>query len=145
MADQIMALTIQQPWAWAITHGTKRIENRTWTTQHRGRLAIRTGQRIDRDALDDMRIRAAIRDRGQQPDYVLGAVIAVAQLVAIHSCTGRCSVWSAHGQHHWQLTDVRPLAEPVPCKGRLGLWPLSAEVDAAVRTQLNRQETTTGA
>ncbi|WP_051864904.1 ASCH domain-containing protein [Streptosporangium roseum] len=142
MAEQLPALTIRQPWAWAITHGTKRIENRTWTTQHRGPLAIHAGTRIDRGALDDMRIRGTAHNLGQaRPDYELGAVIAVAQLVHIHSCTrGLCSIWSAHGQHHWELTDIRPLAEPVPCKGRLGLWPLPADADAAVRAQLAAQD-----
>ena len=140
MADPIKALTIQQPWAWAITHGTKRIENRGWTTQHRGLLAIHAGARIDRDALDDMRIRATIRDHGQQPNYTTGAVIAVAHLVSIHSCTGRCSIWSVPGQHHWALADVRRLPEPVPCKGRLGLWLLPADTDAAVRAQLAAQD-----
>lgn len=33
-------LAIQQPWAWAICAGFKRIENRTWNTQYRGPVAI---------------------------------------------------------------------------------------------------------
>lgn len=30
--------------------------------------------------------------------------------------------WDVEGPWHWRLTDVRVLAEPVPCKGRQGLW-----------------------
>lgn len=34
------ALTIRQPWAWAIFTQGKDIENRDWTTRLRGRVAI---------------------------------------------------------------------------------------------------------
>jgi hypothetical protein len=33
--------------------------------------------------------------------------------------------------------NARPLAEPVPCKGALGLWWLPDDVDAQVRAQLD--------
>ncbi|HMH92365.1 MAG TPA: hypothetical protein VK586_14925 [Streptosporangiaceae bacterium] len=81
-----------------------------------------------------------------------GAVIAVAEVAGCHAsgprgCDGswpgldgrlrpRCSPWAVNGQHHWQLAGVRPLAEPVPCKGTLGLWRLSEDVEQAVRAQL---------
>ena len=47
-----------------------------------------------------------------------------------------CSDWSAWGQCHWLLDNVRPLPDPVPCKGMLGLWRLPDEVEKAVREQL---------
>lgn len=34
------ALTVQQPWAWAIVHGGKDVENRTQAWSYRGPLAI---------------------------------------------------------------------------------------------------------
>lgn len=34
------ALSIQQPWAWAIVKRDKRVENRTWPTTYRGRLGL---------------------------------------------------------------------------------------------------------
>lgn len=37
------ALTVQQPWAWAIVHGGKDIENRTQAWSYRGPLAIHAG------------------------------------------------------------------------------------------------------
>jgi hypothetical protein len=33
----LRALSIQPPWAWAIAHSDKRIENRSWQTSYRGR------------------------------------------------------------------------------------------------------------
>ena len=41
------ALTIRQPWADAIVHGTKRTENRTWKTTHRGPVLIHAGVAYD--------------------------------------------------------------------------------------------------
>lgn len=40
----IPCLSIRQPWAWAIVHGYKPIENRTWNTGFRGRLLIHAGK-----------------------------------------------------------------------------------------------------
>lgn len=42
------ALTVCQPWAWAIVHHTKRIENRSWETMYRGREAMRIMQMMRR-------------------------------------------------------------------------------------------------
>jgi hypothetical protein len=47
-----------------------------------------------------------------------------------------CTPWSARGQFHIELANVRPLADPVPCKGMLGLWRLPEDVEKLVRTQL---------
>jgi hypothetical protein len=45
------ALTILQPWAWLIVQGGKNIENRTWSTGHRGPLLIHAGKRPDPEAI----------------------------------------------------------------------------------------------
>lgn len=50
----MMALTVKQPWAWAIVHSTKRVENRTWPPPDkiiRQRIAIHAGATFDRSAL----------------------------------------------------------------------------------------------
>jgi hypothetical protein len=42
------------------------------------------------------------------------------------------SPWS-FGPWCWLLSDVRKLREPIPAKGRLGLWSVPAEIAARVR------------
>lgn len=37
------ALSIKQPWAWAIIEGFKDVENRSWPTSYRGPLFIHAG------------------------------------------------------------------------------------------------------
>ena len=44
------AISICQPWAWAIAHGPKRVENRLYQTVHRGELAA-SGFRIRYDCM----------------------------------------------------------------------------------------------
>ena len=50
-----------------------------------------------------------------------------------------CSPWAVRGQWHIELADVRPLPEPVPCRGALGLWRLPDDVEKAVREQMEER------
>jgi len=43
------ALSIQQPWAWAILYAGKDIENRSWWTGVRERILIHAGKKIDKE------------------------------------------------------------------------------------------------
>lgn len=40
MSDKIPALSIRQPWAWAIIFAGKNIENRDWSTNFRGEFYV---------------------------------------------------------------------------------------------------------
>ena len=44
------ALSVRQPWAWAIIHAGKDIENRSWNTHFRGSIGIHASSNLDRDA-----------------------------------------------------------------------------------------------
>jgi hypothetical protein len=48
----MLALSIQQPWAWAILNAGKDIENRNWNTPIRGRVLIHASARFDKSAVD---------------------------------------------------------------------------------------------
>jgi len=159
--DEIRALTVMQPWAFAIAELGKPVENRTWQTNYRGLLAIHAGARADdyasfpvREA--DRRYRAlkakALLAGAFPPEAArLGfrRVVAVARLAGIHHASecmavdGRppralCCPWAVHGENHWELPDIWPL-DPVPCHpGKLGLWKFPGDVEEAVRTQLGR-------
>lgn len=147
MSD-VRAITVKQPWAWAIAHGGKLIENRSQGTRYRGLLLIHAGKAWSMRGENDPHVREAWRAIhpelggaiGYQDLHVpLGAVIAVAQLVDSHPDAGCCRPWGessyteAGGRertavHHLVLEDVVPLPEPVPCRGALGLWRPPADV-----------------
>lgn len=43
------ALSIRQPWAWAILHAGKDIENRPWPTRYRGEFIVHAALTYDTD------------------------------------------------------------------------------------------------
>ncbi|MFI2370378.1 ASCH domain-containing protein [Streptomyces sp. NPDC018833] len=114
---EVLALTVRQPWASAIAYGTKRIENRTWPTDHRGLVLIHAGRTTDPNAKDAPLARPFLR----RP-FPRGAIVAVARLEDCHTDDGWCTLWSARGRYHWRLTDVTPLAAPLSWPGERGLW-----------------------
>lgn len=48
----MLAISIQQPWAWAIFNAGKDIENRDWMTDIRGKVLIHTGKKWDLSAVE---------------------------------------------------------------------------------------------
>lgn len=51
----MLAISVRQPWAWAIVYAGKPIENRTWRTSHRGRLLIHAAKGMSQEEYDDFR------------------------------------------------------------------------------------------
>lgn len=125
------ALTVRQPWAGAIVHQTKLVENRTWKLpeKHVGaRILIHAGAKPDKWATV----------YGPNLD-VYGAIVGVVTVTGCHFARDLnvcCSYWAENGVYHWELADVVALPEPVPAKGRLGFWTPTDDVLAAVEAQL---------
>jgi hypothetical protein len=127
----VPAITLKNPWADLIARGGKDVENRTWMP-HQGvtRLLIHAGKAWDDNA----------------PSFSVvatSAIVAIADLAyacdtsrwtATRTCD--CGEWAMPGQCHWRLVNVYALPEPVPAKGRQGLWRPDPTVRAAVEQQL---------
>lgn len=128
------ALTVKQPWASLLVAGIKTIENRSWTTNYRGPLAIHAGQGVERNA------RAMIERSLGWPlaeddveRYRLGetlpagAIVGVVELldvVPVEQVTAPIDQPWRIGPYCWL---VRPLREYAPREmprlpGKLGLW-----------------------
>lgn len=120
------ALTVHQPWAWAIAHGHKTVENRPWTTSYRGPLAVHAGRRHDPRAVAVFE-RAGVAMPDDMPRGVIVAVVDLVDVVDDHP-----SPWSFVEHRHWLLANVRRLDRPVPARGRLGLWALDDATITAV-------------
>lgn len=140
------ALTVQQPWAWAIFHG-KTIENRTQQWTYRGPLAIHAGRRWSERGEQSSLVRSAHRaiepkwNGGKLPHhrFAMSAILGVVDLIDVHPSAGCCAPWgeSAYVEHggrerrqivHLVLENPRLLAESIPCKGALGLWTPPADI-----------------
>ena len=141
----LRALTILQPWAWYISHGPKRIENRTWAppASLRGQyLAIHAGKRLDREcaagALEFVRdLPASERAKigADCPHPVSVRTMPYGAIVGVARVTGWVreseSPWFV-GPVGWVLDDVVAI-DPVPCRGAQGLWTVPDDVLAIVR------------
>lgn len=158
-------LTVRQPWATAIARMGKDVENRTRNIAgaYRGPVAIhaavhepgRIGARtVFHDDLEVERDRGGLLLRSKRLAWPyrlpLGVVIGVVDLVNVHQdridglrCGGLdelyqphfCSPWAMSGHHHLVLANPRPIARPIPAKGRLGLWRPDDALVAAIREQ----------
>lgn len=133
------ALTIKQPWAELIMRHGKDVENRTWATKFRGHVAIHSSQ--THSWKEFQAAQALIRDRscGVDPEYLkgklshMGAILGTAE---IHDCVESSeSPWFC-GPYGFLLTDVRPLARPIYCKGKLGLWTVAEDVEQMIASDL---------
>lgn len=144
---EIRGLTLIQPWAWAIVHSSKRVENRTWTPPPwliGGYVAIHAGKKVDEDTVDHLNEMLDDEDRNGEilePDkLVTGAVVGVALLAGYVSDDEAPperfehileSQWYS-GPVGFVLEDVTPI-EPVPCRGAQKFWRLPEYVLRDVR------------
>ena len=120
-------LSIKQPWAWAIIHGGKDVENRTWTTNYRGPLLIHASKTFDNagynwlveNAICNEKIHLCIDDVPSQEGFQMGGIIGMVNLKKMVRSTDY-SPWM-FGPWGWVLESPKP-TEFIPYKGRLGLF-----------------------
>lgn len=117
------ALTIRQPWAWAIAFGGKDIENRDWATSYRGPICIHAGANKNRDYYEEA---AYFMHFNLDPQVVaplmgnvaFGGIIATAEIV---DCVEQSDSPWFFGRYGFVLANVQPVPF-LPCKGALGLF-----------------------
>ncbi len=113
-------LSIQQPWAWAILHAGKTVENRTWATTYRGPLLIHAGKKIDREGRDwiEGQFRLMIPD-GLPVGGIVGMCI-LDEIIHETHWPNDDDPWF-FGPYGWVIVDAEPLPFR-PCRGQLGLF-----------------------
>ncbi len=125
--DKIKVLAIRQPWAYAILHLGKDVENRSWRTHYRGPLLIHAAYRRARNPRE-MLSEYMTRPPSEKSlrDLPIGRIVGVVDLVdCIKNSKGK---WAERGAWHWVLKNPRPFLTPAECTGRLGLWTPPARV-----------------
>lgn len=126
------ALSIRQPWAWAIIHAGKDIENRDWPTRFRGPVCIHAAKGMTRAEYDDANrfIQGALGERDKEwlmkwhgvtasPDKLeRGGIIGVANIV--DCVTDSDSPWFM-GRYGFVLANATPVPF-IPITGALGFF-----------------------
>lgn len=127
------ALSIRQPWAWAIFHADKDVENRDWSTRLRGRIAIHAAKGCSEyeyaDAVDVMQHidpRIVVPPLSELPR---GAIIGTVEIVDCVSRSG--SPWF-FGDYGFIMRNPIALPEPIECKGALGVWNVPEDIESAL-------------
>jgi hypothetical protein len=107
-------LTVHNPYAWAIFHAGKDVENRSRPTSYRGNLLIHSG--LSQKSMDSLMPTKLIMPLG----FPFGSILGSVELV--DCITDSDSEWAMPGYYHWILENPVVLDRPFPIKGRLGLW-----------------------
>lgn len=136
------ALTISQPWADKIRRGEKFVENRGWASFYRGELAIHAGKGTQYLTEDEL------------AQYTTGAIVAIADMVACLELAElkkqprdleiegtRFTVGQILDHKYTEgpflhiYDNVRPI-EPIPMKGKMGIWFWRTEPEAIKYVEL---------
>jgi hypothetical protein len=146
------AISLTQPWATLVALNAKLIETRSWSTAHRGPIAIHAAKRFPRECMElalTEPFRSTLRAGGVRKllELPVGAVVATAYLDDCVRFTETNSIWSLGAEHERAFGDFTPgrygfilsrvqlLATPIPCRGALGLW----DVPDAIASDLVRR------
>ena len=136
------AITRWQPWAGLVASGIKKNETRSWLTNYRGTIAIHAAkQAIQIGWLRYLSDEAAevIGRRLELPDifnavetFPVGCILGTAELVDCIKITPEFIATLDYdelmlgdytlGRYAWVLKNAKMFPEPIPAKGRQGLW-----------------------
>lgn len=136
-------ITVKQPFASLIVLGKKTIEMRSQKLNYRGPMAIHAGiSTIDLILADDEPLirRALNKLKLKAEDLPLGAIIGevhIADCVTLESIQRTDLVKHAFLEqsykgslegYAWQLSEAKIYEEPIPARGKLGIWYYDSDV-----------------
>jgi len=103
------AISLKQPWANLVASGKKTIETRKWTTNFRGKIVICSSQK---------------------PSIApAGYALCTAELYHIEPMKRqheeKACIKIYPGAFSWFLKNIRPFKNPIPVKGKLGIFTLN--------------------
>lgn len=128
------AISIRQPWAWAIVHAGKDIENRDWYCRYRGPLIIHAAKGMTRDEYEDCLACCHAISRKHPfaeglhlPSFEMlqrGGIIGLVDMV---DCVSESASPWFFGKYGFVLRNPRSV-EFVPFKGALGIFDVPEEL-----------------
>ncbi len=135
-----LALSIRQPWCWAILFAGKDIENRDWPTKVRGRVLIHASKGMTREEWADCYYTTRVICPGietipEASGLERGGIVGEVEI--IDCVTESDSPWF-FGKYGFVLRNAKPLPFR-PYKGRLGFFEVNE--DALYREVLTKEST----
>jgi hypothetical protein len=140
----IRALTLYQPWAWAVAAGKKTVENRSWRPWSwllkdnvETWLAIHAGSTYEKEGERFLRERGVVLS--QEGSRTKGAILGVGRLIG---CVTKSEDPMFFGPYGWVLDNLRLLSAPIFIKGQMGLWELPPNLEGLLLTTIQSQPIT---
>lgn len=129
-----LALSVRQPWPWAILYAGKDIENRSWQAvnhglNQRGRIALHAAKGMTREEYEDAADFMAGLGIIVPPPHELPRGCIIGSVEVIDVVTKSESRWF-FGPRGLVLRDPIP-CEPIPCSGALGYFAWQPADDGA--------------
>lgn len=131
-------ISLHQPFAHLIAAGIKRYETRSWARSYRGLLAIHAAGKyrngFPADVYHQMEkwkfMYPQVKAAFDAKPMVFGAVICVVELIDIYrteNCGSLSEMEHALGNYEpgraaWRLKLLKVYDEPIPCRGKQGLF-----------------------
>lgn len=135
---EFRCLAVRQPYAWAICAGAKTIENRSWTTKHRGQIVI-----VASSATAQIKsLQKAAKPKVLSASHlVTSAAIGIADILDVLPLNPdmESNPW-ASGPYCWVLANARLFKTPIPCKGKLNLYSPDEALARLIEEQLSGAE-----
>lgn len=138
---------MRQPWAWAIVHSSKSVENRPRVWSYVGVVGVHAAKEWDLSGLDDPAILDALDAAGLDPDRVrhgleghlfpTSAVVGVVDMIGGHRSDEGCcpgNPWARRAGPgvgyvgHHALRRPRPIDPVTQVRGNVTLWYPDAEL-----------------
>lgn len=122
------AISIRQPWCWAILNAGKNIENRDWTTRFRGPVLIHASKGMTRDEYESCL--ATMRAISRTHPFPSGLTLPKFEDLERGGIVGRMEIvncWDEHtspwffGRYGFEIRNAEPLPFR-PYKGALGFF-----------------------
>lgn len=110
------ALSIRQPWAYAILHLGKDVENRRWATSFRGRFLIHASKTLDRESYEEL-----AEEFSMAPIESLARGVIVGEALLTQCVRAWPSRWF-EGPFGFVVRNVVQYAKPIAYPGQLGFF-----------------------
>jgi len=136
----VKAISLLQPWASLVILGFKKIETRSWPVAERdaGVIAIHASKALKRPEIDIFHTSPFLETFAEVGIDAISllprsAILGTVRIVGCHTVetfpaiSGRERAFGNYGneegqRYGWVLSDPKPLTEPIPASGMLGLW-----------------------
>ena len=134
------ALSIIQPWAECIIFHGKNVENRSWSTEKRGYIAIHASAKVDKNRYEQVHDNYGLKLNPDESSF--GCIIGFVKIVDVvdkNTISRKTKKWFM-GDYGFVLDDIIILKEPVPVKGFLNFWKIPPTVLKKCMNQLSKND-----